>query len=209
MKRTLDTGEEKISKICDLLRHETLEPAKEEALRIVEEAKQRSEEIIQEAHRRVKELVQEAQKAIEQERNVFHSTLSQAAKQSIEALRQEIEHRLFNSQLHELVTQHTADPQVVANLMTALVKAIEKEGISGDLLAYIPQAVPAKEVTALLTKEILEKLKKGVQLGNFLGGAKIRVEGRNVTLDISDKEIEDLLQRYVRKDFRKFLFGSA
>ena len=48
----LDTGREKIQKICDSLRKETLEPAKQEAREIIENAHMQASEIVRCCQRR-------------------------------------------------------------------------------------------------------------------------------------------------------------
>lgn len=207
--KTLETGQEKIQKICDVLRRDTLEPAKEEAQGIIIEAKKRAEHIIVEAQQQAEKFLEQARHAIEQERNVFQSSLTQSAKQSLEALRQSIEYNLFNKELHHLVVRHTADPKVIAKLIESLVKALEKEGLAVDLAAIIPASVSSKEVNTLLTAEILSKLQgNSVVLGDIAGGVKILIKNKRMELDISNTEIEELLQRYLRKDFRKMIFNE-
>ena len=51
----LETGKDKIQKICDALRKETLEPAKQEAREIVENAHLKADEILQEAKKKAEE----------------------------------------------------------------------------------------------------------------------------------------------------------
>lgn len=206
--KTLDTGHDKIQKICDVLKKETLEPAQLEAKKIIEEAKKQAEHIISESRQHAERNIAEARHTIEQERNIFQSSLSQSAKQSLESLRQSIEHKLFNDELHSIVKQQTSDPRVIAKLIDAIVKALEQDGLAADLSVIIPASIPVKEVNALLAAGILDKLKEHtVVLGDIAGGVKVRVEGKKMTLDISNSEIENLLQRYLRKDFRKFIFG--
>lgn len=207
--KTLDKQQDKIQEICDVLRKQTLEPAQTEATKILEDARTKAEQIVSEAEHHVETLISDARKNIERERNIFHSALTQAAKQSIEALKQTIEQQLFNPELTNLVIQQSSDPKVIAQIVVSMIKAIEKEGINAEMTAYIPSSVDPREVNALLGKEILNKLKNnGVTLGSFLGGAKVRIEGKNITLDLSNNEIQDLIQRYVRKDFRNLLFGN-
>lgn len=208
--KTLETGQEKVQKICDLLRKETLEPAKQEAQSIIAEAKKEAERIHREAQHQGEKLIAETRRGLEQERNVFHSSLMQAAKQSLETLRQAIEHELFDKELHQLVVQQTTDPHVIAKLIDCIVKAIEKEGLATDISAIIPAAVSVKEVNALLASQTLHHLKdKSVTLGEISGGVKIRLENKKMTLDISNDEIESLLKRHLRKDFRTRLFGES
>ena len=47
--KTLDKGKDKIKQICDVLREETIAPAKEEGQRIVRDAKAEADEIIAKA----------------------------------------------------------------------------------------------------------------------------------------------------------------
>ena len=131
--KSLEKGQDKIQKISKQLRQEILEPAQEEAKKIIEEAKKKAVHINAEAEKQVEELIHAGRKAIEQERNVFHSSLQQAAKQVIEALRQSIEHDLFNAHLQKMLNQTTVNPKVLADLVSAIVKVIEKDGISADL----------------------------------------------------------------------------
>lgn len=207
--KTLEKGQDKIQKICDILRHETIEPAKHEAEGIIESAKVRAEEIVAEAKRQAEKLHAQARAEIEQERNVFHSSLNQAAKQSLEALKQDVEHRLFNVELERILETQTADPKVIANLITAIVKAIEKDGITTNLSAVIPKAVSAADVNRYIGEEILSKLKSGtVDVGDFDGGAKVKLLDKKMTIDITDDALRELLTGYVRKDFRKLFFAN-
>lgn len=207
--KSLEKGQDKIQKISDQLRREILEPAHDEAKKIIEEAKKKAAHINAEAEKQAEELIHAGRRAIEQERNVFHSSLQQASKQVLEALRQSIEQNLFNDQLNKVLSQSAVNPRVIADLITAIVKAIEKEGISADLSAAIPKAVSTKEVNELLAEDILKRLKEhSVVLGDFAGGAKVKFVDKNLTIDISDEALKDLISRYVRKDFRKMIFGK-
>jgi V/A-type H+/Na+-transporting ATPase subunit E len=206
--KTLEKGQEKIQKICTALREETLEPAKKEAEEIIKQANMQAEKIIAEAKEQAKKLHAEQQEAMEHERRVFESSLQQAAKQSLESLRQSIESKFFNEQLAALVEKNTADPQVVADLLQAIICALGRDGLNADLTLLIPQSIPIEKVTGLLVSEAWKKLKQeAVAIGNFAGGAKVRLSGKNMTIDISESAIKELMASYiVRKDFRKLMF---
>ena len=205
--KTLEQGHDKLQKIMDEIRESTLEPAKKEAANIVSEAHLRAKEIVIAAEKESTRLIQAARGVIEQEQNVFNSTLTQGVRQSLDALRQEIEHKLFNDQLKRLVTNGTKDPQIVAKLINCIVNAIEKEGISADISAIIPKHIPENQLNLILAENILKQLREhSVEVGNFSGGAQIKLHDKGLTIDISDSAIQELLSRYVRKDFRKLIF---
>ena len=209
MQETLEKGKDKIQRICDALRKETLEPALQEADKIVAEAKVRAEHIIKEAHMQAEKLLSSAREAIHQERNVFHSSLEQAGKQGVQALKQAIEETLFSNELRKVVERQSSDSKIIAKLLASIVHAIEKEGIETQLSAVIPSVVSVDEVNRLLGEEILKKLREGsVTLGEFAGGAQVKLLDKKMTIDITDEALIELLSNYVRKDFRKLLFVS-
>lgn len=206
--RSLEKGQDKIQKICDKLRHETIEPAKEEAHQLLVEARKKAEAIKSEAEHHAEQLIKQARGQIEQERNVFHSSLQQAAKQMIEGLKQEIEHKLFNEELQNILDQQLADPKVIAELINGIVEAIEKEGLSTDISAVIPCLVSVEDVNSLLLAGVRKRLKsKPLDIGQFAGGAQVKLLGKKMTLDLTDQAIRELLSNYVRKDFRKLIFS--
>lgn len=208
--KTLEKGKDKIEKICALLREETLQPAQKQAQEIIEAANKEVEEIIANGHKEVDKLLDAAREAIEKERNVFHASLKQAAKQSLEALRQAVEEKFFNERLPILLEKNTADPRIIADLISAIIKALEKEGLAVNLEALIPKIVDVKQVNQLLLQEVLDELKDhSVKVGNFRGGAQVKLEGKKLTLDITSEALKELLSTYVvRKDFRKMIFSE-
>jgi len=206
----IETGKDKVKKICDILRRETLEPAEIEAEQIIRAAKEQAEQIVTAAHKEAEKAHLEAREEIERQRNVFQSSLSQACKQAMESLKQNIEEKLFNQELSRLITKQTQDPKVLALLVTAVVKGIEKDGLEAVLSVYIPAAVPARAVNMLLAHEILERLKeKSVLVGPLTGGIEIKLHKENITIDISDAALKELVANYIRRDFRELIFGSV
>jgi V/A-type H+-transporting ATPase subunit E len=207
--KTLEKGSDKIKKICEVLRVETLEPAKREADKIVDEAKARASQIVAEARVEAKQLHDAARESIERERTVFQSSLSQAGKQGIESIKQQIEELLFNREMDAMLSQGSSDPELIAKIISSLIAAVERDGIQADLAAVIPDTVPAEAVTVALGQGTVEKLRgKGLQFGSFRGGAQLKWHNKKLTIDMTDEALKELLSQYVRKDFRKLLFGE-
>src|SRR5271167_1797266 len=99
MQQAVETGKEKVKKICETIRKETLEPALEEAKTIVDNANAKASEIIEEAKNEAARMIGGAEKEIEKRQGVFKASLNQGARQAVEWLRQEIEERFFNHKL--------------------------------------------------------------------------------------------------------------
>lgn len=205
----MEAGKEKVKKICDLLRKETLEPAQAEAQRIIEGAQAEAKRLIEEAHQEIEAILKTARTDIKREKEIFDTSLNQAARQSLEFLRQQIEEKLFNAQLKKLIEGQTKDPKVLADITTAVIEAIRKEGIGAHLSAYISASVDPKKVNQLLASSILERLKeKGVLLSSIGGGIEVKLHDENITIDLSAETLKELLASYIRKDFRKLFFVS-
>lgn len=206
--KSVDTGKEKVKKICEVLRKETIDPAKKEGDQIIAKARNEGEKIVINAKHEVARLLDDAKKKIEEERNVFQASINLACKKSVDTLKQEIEKSLFNPQLRAFVGERTKDPKVVAELITAIIKGIDKEGIDGDLRALVSKAVNVEAVNKELSKGILEQLEsKSVELGEIEGGAQVKIVNRNLTIDMSDDALKSLLASFVRDDFRSVIFA--
>jgi len=207
--KNVDTGKDKIKKLCDILKDETLQPAKEEAEQIVKVAEKNAHQIIRDAEAKAEQILEVAKAKMEKQKELFHSSMKQASRQGIEALKQDIENKLFNDELSDWLKKNTADPEIGAKLITVLVKAVEKEGVSADFSSVVPAHVPADKVNALLAKEIVDKLReRSVTVGEFIGGVQLKLHDRKLTLDLSDEALKELLGHYIRKDFRQLLFQS-
>lgn len=207
--KTLEQGQETIDKICEELRKQTLEPAIKKAEEILQEAEKFREQKIHEAKKEAEEILQAAKREVERERRVFESSLAGAAKLSLEKLRQDILQHFFNPSLESLIVAELVNPEVIARIIDTLVRAIEKEGFASNLQVEIPKAVSAREVTALIAKDLLDKFEgKSVQVGSFKGGVKVKISDQKMTIDMSDQAIFELLAPFVTKDFRNFIFQS-
>lgn len=206
--KSLESGKDKIQKICDALRNETLEPAKQEAREIVENAKLQASEIVKQAEEKAARIIQDGEKEIEERKKLCRSSLQLSCRQAIEQLKQKIEEELFNKQLSELVAKETADPKIISQLIHSVMRAVEQKGIDDEFIALIPKEISPKAINALLMVQILNKLEKqSVTVGDFVGGAQIRFKGRQMTIDVSDRVVREWIAQYVRRDFRDLLFG--
>ncbi|WP_375793135.1 V-type ATP synthase subunit E [Chlamydia sp. 12-01] len=203
-------AEDKLKQICDALRIETLKPAEDEADAIVRNAKEQAKRIIDEAQQEAGQIIASAQQEADHKLKQGESALAQAGKRSLESLKQAVENKIFKESLAEWLDNALADPEVSAKLVAALIQAIEDQGISGDLTAYIGKHVATRAVNELLGKSVLTKLKgKGVTVGKFVGGVQLKVEDKNWVLDLSSDTLLDLLMRYLQKDFREMIFQGS
>ncbi len=204
----LETGRDKIQKICDILKKETLEPAKQEAREVVENAHMQAAEIIKEAESKGKLLLLEVEKEIEEKKKVFQSSLQLSCRQGIELLKQKIEEELFDRQLSEVVAETMKDPHLIVKIITSLLASFAEKGIEDELAVLIPKSISPRSINALLLSKDLERLKnQAVEIGDFNGGVQLRLKDRKITIDISDAAVRELIALYIRRDFREMIFS--
>ena len=205
----LETGKEKIQKICDVLKKETLEPARQEAKEIIENAHMQAEEILEKASKKGQKLIEEAKEEMKKEKKVFDAAINLSCVQTLDELRQKIEEKLFSDTLHELIEKASKDPDIIARFLTAIINAIEKEGIDRDISAYVSKEISPREVNERIAGEILDKLKeKEILLADFAGGVKVKLRDKNITIDISGDAIKEFAVNYLREDFRQVVFNA-
>ncbi len=206
----MEAGKERVKQICEMLRKETLEPARSEAQKILEEARAEAKRIVEGGRKESEALLSKAKAQIAREKEIFDTSVAQAARQALEYLRQQIEKSLFHKGLKELIESKTVQPEVLSSLITAIVSAIEKEGIGTDLSVKIPASVPVDRVNALLAKQILNRLKeKSVLVAPIGGGIVAALTEEHITLDLTAETLIELLTRFIRKDFRHLFFSSS
>lgn len=208
MKETL-SGKNKIQQICDLLKKETLEPAHQEAEEIVENARMQAAEIIDKAKSEADDTLKKAEQDIEKKRQAYTASLSMATRQSIEALKQQIEKQLFQETLSRLIAEQKVSLDLLSNLIEVIIQAIKEEGIDSELSVYIGKNIDISSLNKQVSKTVLDALaEKEVILGGFANGITIKIHKDNITLDLSDKTLTELMVQFVRKDFRSFFFKN-
>lgn len=207
---TLEQGKQKLVEICDLLKKDTLEPAQKEAASIVDAAKTESQKIIDQANEQAKGILDEVGKKIEQERVLFNTSLDVASKQTFDKLREEVEDKLFHQELGHLVQQISHDPETVARLVNVIIEVIEREGLNGNISLGLAKSIKPEEISKFLIKEVSTKLsKKEIPVEAISGGAVVCLKDKQISVDISDESLKELLGSYLRSSFREILFRNV
>jgi V/A-type H+/Na+-transporting ATPase subunit E len=206
-KGNLTPGKDKIQKICDSIRKETLEPVRQEAREIIEHAHLQAADIVKQAKLDAEHSRKKALQEIEEKQKTFQSSLQLSCRQGIESLKQKIERELFNPELADLIARETKHPTVIVQIVESFMRSLEEKGIEEDFEVMIPKEVSPRQINALLAQKILDRLKnQSVEMGDFHGGVQIRMKDRQITIDISDTAIRELLAAYIRRDFRDLIF---
>lgn len=208
--QNLESTEEKVQAICHRIKEEALEPAKKQAAEIILEAKKEKEKLIAEAQEQANQIIEESRRAQEKQKQVFESSLVQAARQAISVLQEKIEKSLFDSNVNQLIDEYLSQDQVVGQLLAAIIHAVEKQGLDVNLNVEVPKSINKKELLSVILARCEAQLKEGdIALNEIQGGCLVTLRNKNITLDMSDLAIKELLSTYLRKDFRHYLFQES
>ncbi|MEI6242411.1 MAG: V-type ATP synthase subunit E [Chlamydiota bacterium] len=202
-----EIAKDKMQKICDILKKETLDPARQQSREIVENAEMQAREIIENAKKEAENFQALAEEErVKKEKN-FTASLALACRETVEELRQQIEQKLFQENLFDEVEKASSSKEVIARLVMALIRAVEEKGIDADLSAYIAKTAAPSEVAKSLAANFLEKLReKELIVGDFQGGVRVKLHNKQITLDMSDAVLKEMIMRYIHKDFRESIF---
>ncbi|SCA58441.1 V-type ATP synthase subunit E [Chlamydiales bacterium SCGC AB-751-O23] len=204
-----EKSQDKLQQICEVLRKQTLEPANEEADRVIKEAEEKAAKIIHQAEEKKKEILDGAQKELDKQKSIFENSLKQAGVQSLESLRQNIEQQFFNDDFSRLVEKQSSEENLIADIIRALLDNVKKQGWTSDISAGVGKEVNVEKLCQLLGSEVLTKLKGNtVNITGIKGGAQLKLHEKRLTLDLSDSALKELLGKFLRKDFRRFLFSE-
>ncbi|MFA5250671.1 MAG: V-type ATP synthase subunit E [Parachlamydiales bacterium] len=204
----IQNSKDKIQRICESLKAQTIEPAKQEAQEILENAHIEAKEVRLKAKEEAERIKKAALLEMEKQKKNLLSSLALASRQAVDTLKQAVEKQFFRENLASLIEKPLSEPKLIAQLVEALIRAIEKEGTETDFTLVLSRTMDAKKIAALLAQDVLAKVQaQGFLAGDFAGGVKIQLKDKNLTLDISEKALQELIVEYVRQDFRTLIFG--
>ena len=205
----IDSSKKKVKKICDVLVKETLEPAQKQAEEIVDEAHAKGSAIISEAKAKAEAILQKARDQVEEEKRVFESSVNIAVQKVITDLKDQIESRLFHPELEGQVSKYLKEKDVVVKLIDALVGALSKEGMKADLEVIVSNSFSTEEICSAILDSSLKAMKgETIQLAEMGSGVVVKCEGYNLSVDITDEAVKEIIARYASESLRKILFNQ-
>lgn len=204
----LETADNKVKEICAILRKETLEPAQTEAKTIVETALKEAAEIVLKAKEEAAKVLEEGKLELAKELRVHEGSIQLAIRQGISSLRQGIE-KMFSDELNSEVERVMGGQDVVASAVAVILSLIEKEGLGVNLDVLLPKHVDINAICETLRGNLGEKLKKSALLvPEVKGGVELRLKDKKMSIDLTDRAVEELLASYVTHELRAKIFSD-
>jgi V/A-type H+-transporting ATPase subunit E len=211
--------ESSVQALIDRIRDQGVQNANREAARIVAEAESKAAQLLADAQKQAEQMRMKAAADIEAERSAAEEALKLSARDTIQRLKNVVG-AAFETFVRRLVTQTAQDRQLMNNLILVLAGHSAEEFIKDkDIQILLSKAILTgtsdPKLRELGKQTILSlssgMLREGVQLipsDSVEGGAKVRLVGEQLEIDLSDKAIAKMLSEHLLPRFQAILTAA-
>ncbi len=208
-----------VQELIDRIRDEGVQAARDEADRLLSEARASAATIVAEAKVEAAEMKKAAEEEIETERTAAIEALRIAARDTGQQLRTAV-FSAFEEHVRRLVTDVTTDGSVLRDLIMVLAGRAASDVIQGeDAEILIPADLSAEasaELEAFLRNAATalsgQVLRQGIELipsGEVKGGARVRLVGEDVEVDLSDEALSEMMLGLLLPRYRAILVEAG
>ena len=207
------------------LREEGVSAGRAQAAQIVSDAQLQAKEILDKAQADARDRWETARREADAYRAAGDEALKTAIRDTTLSMKSDLMQR-FSSDVRRLVSRQLADPEILQKMILEVAGRLrDGAGVEQEdpLEIVLPEtAVGLEELrnnpeelgTGRLTGVVLgltgEMLREGVTFSaseDAKTGIQVKVEGKDVTLDLTDEAVADLLLQHLQPRFRAVLEG--
>lgn len=208
-----------VQALIDRIRDQGVQSANREAARILAEAETKAVQLLAEAQKQAEQLRAKAKADIEAEQAAAQEALKLSARDTVMRLKNLV-NSAFETFVRRLVTTATQDRELMKNLILVLAGHSAEEFIKDkQIQILLSEALltgkPDPKLRDLGKQTILsissDMLREGVELipsGSVEGGAKVRLVGEQLEIDLSDKAIAKMLADHLLPRFQALLTAA-
>jgi V/A-type H+-transporting ATPase subunit E len=211
--------ESSVQALIDRIRDQGVQSANQEAARILAEAEAKASQLLADAQKQVEQLRAKATADIEAEQAAAQEALKLSARDTVTRLKNLVS-TAFETFVRRLVTTATQDRELMKNLILVLAghsadEFIKDKQIQILLSDALLTGQPDPKLRELSKQTILslssDMLREGVELipsSSVEGGAKVRLVGEQLEIDLTDKAITKLLAGQLLPRFHALLTAA-
>lgn len=205
------------------LRSDGVEAGKAEADKLRQAAQAEADSILSKAKKAADDYLNKARREADNYRAAGEEALDTAMRDAVLKMKAGLTDR-FREDVGRLVTKEMADPELLKQMILQVVgNAAEVAKLTDDIEVILPAKVATQEDIkqnaddiqfGKLTKYVLglaaNMLRENVELhvaDDDQEGIRIRSEGQDVVLDLTDKSVASLLMEHLQPRFRAVLEG--
>lgn len=201
----------KLQELTDKLYNEGLSKGKKEAGEIVAKAEKEASGIISKAREESRVILDNAVKEAEETRERIMNEVKMASRQSMTALKKEIESILVVKVISTPVKESLEDPELIKSAVKSVIESFTPEnGVAKDLSIVLPERLK-NSLDNFIGNEISKGLKSGITVSfdkKLSNGFKIGPKGENYYISFTDKDFQEFLSEYLRPKTREIIFSE-
>jgi V/A-type H+-transporting ATPase subunit E len=211
--------ESSVQALIDRIRDQGVQSANLEAARILAEAEAKASQLLADAQKQVEQLRAKATADIEAEQAAAQEALKLSARDTVTRLKNLVS-TAFETFVRRLVTTATQDRELMKNLVLVLAGHSADEFIKDKKIQILlsdalltGQSDPklrelGKQTILSLSSDMLREGVELIPSSNVEGGAKVRLVGEQLEIDLSDKAIAKLLAGQLLPRFHALLTAA-
>ncbi|MCH9611703.1 MAG: hypothetical protein S4CHLAM102_01730 [Chlamydiia bacterium] len=209
MTQNKPSQDQAVNRIVDQIRNDTLNPAKEEAQKIVDAAKVKAQEIIDAAKSQAEDVLKRTEEENAKQENVLKVALDLASKQAIARVKQIITEQLFSPELRKEIATPLNNAEMMVRLVDAIVEGNQRGEADRPISLFVSEAIDKEQFAKNLAKNTLDALgNEPVKLADVKAGVEVEFQKEDYSIVISDEQIKQLLAEYIASDLREFVFNA-
>jgi len=212
-------NESSVQALIDRIRDQGVQSANQEAARILAEAEAKAAQLLADAQKQVEQLRAKSTADIAAEKAAAEEALKLSARDTIMRLKNGVA-AAFETFVRRLVTTATQDRDLMKKLVLVLAGQSAEELIKDKQIQILlsdalvtGKADPklrelGKQTILSLSSEMLREGVELLPLSSIEGGAKVRLVGEQLEIDLSDKAIAKMLSDHLLPRFQAILTGA-
>jgi len=204
----LMTMENKLQELTEKIYQEGLTRGRQEAEVIISEARGKAEEIIKNAEEQAGAIIERSGRDSEELKKNTLSELRISFRNSLNALKQDIEDLITGRIVDEPVGEVLSDTSFVAGLIESAVKKIFDSNIADGVDIHLPEAM-AGEIERQLRKDTAKAISGGIALvpvKTMEKGFEIVPRDKDYKIRITDADMETYIKEFLRPKLVSLLF---
>lgn len=208
-----------VQRLIDRIRDEAVEAGRSQAKALVEQAQAEASSILAAAQRERDELQRKALRELEIEKQAARAAVHTAARDVVLSLKSALV-ATFEAHVARLVSDTLREPELMRQVVLTLAGRVAQEALVGKQVEIIVAALldehrSDESIPPAVRDKILgisrEMLREGVELhasAKIAAGAKVKLVGEDLEVDLSEAAISEMLLAYLTPRFRWILEGS-
>ncbi|WP_179379329.1 hypothetical protein [Jannaschia marina] len=210
-----------VEALLERLRADGVAAGEAEAARLTAEAKTEAARVLRDATADAEALKTSARRETDAYRKAGEEALEIAMRDAVLTMKSGLM-RQFEADVRAMVTQASADPDTIRDMVLEVAGRARPAGDDGaavilpaevvgpDAIRADPGSVRGSRLTGFVLGLTAEMLREGIELHaaeDLEAGIRVRVDGEDLEIDLSDAAIASLLMQHLQPRFRAVMEG--